>query len=78
MEVDQDVLHNLIVTGFSKNSFDEAVKNAIQGARENHPDEFSRFVSFVATDFEGRIGPKLELTYSVTVRIGAIHAAHDH
>ena len=78
MEVDQNVLHILTVAGFSDTSFDDAVKNAIQGAWENHHEEFTRFVSFEARNFQGLIGPELELKYSVTVAISAIHAEHDH
>lgn len=78
MTVDQDVFHILTVTGFSDSSFDDAVKNAIQGAWDNHHEEFSRFLSFKASEFEGKIGPELELSYSVTVAISAIHAKHHH
>jgi len=78
MQVDQDVLHILTVTGFSNISFDDAVKKAIQGAWDNHHEEFSRFVSFQTREFNGGIGPELELTYSVTVAIGAIHSKHEH
>ncbi|GAA0774933.1 hypothetical protein E1180_01340 [Roseibium denhamense] len=78
MAVDQQVLHNLTVTGFSDKSFDDAVKNAIQGAWENHHEEFSRFVHFTASDFQGEIGADLQLTYCVTVTIGAVHAKHAH
>ncbi|MEP2978843.1 MAG: dodecin domain-containing protein [Lentilitoribacter sp.] len=78
MSVDQNVLHVLTVTGFSRNSFDEAVKHAIRGAWENHHDEFKRFVSFKVNEFQGEIGPELELRYSVTVAISAIHAEHEH
>ena len=78
MSVDQNVLHILTVTGFSDNSFDEAVKNAIDGAWDNHHEEFSRFVSFKVSDFQGTVGKKLKLRYSVTVAISAIHAEREH
>ena len=78
MSTDQHVLHVLTVTGFSDNSFDDAVKNAIQGAWANHHEEFARFVTFQASDFKGTISETLQLTYSVTVAIGAIHAEHEH
>ena len=76
--LDKSVLHNLIITGFSENSFDEAVKNAIQGAYANHGDEYE-FKNFQASDFEGTIGEDLTLKYSITVQISAVHRnGHDH
>ena len=78
MDVDQHVQHVLTVTGTSTNSFDEAVKNTIQGAWENHHEEFARFVSYNVLSFDGQVGKDLEIVYKVTLAISAIHAEHDH
>lgn len=81
MPVDQDVYHVLTVTGFSPNSFDEAAKTAIQGAWENHHDEFSSFVSFEMIKTAGSIemvsGAPVP-SYAATVAISAIHRPHAH
>lgn len=76
MSENQNVLHNLIVTGFSDTSFDDAVSNAINGAWQNHHEEFERFVDFSTSEFVGTIDENLNLKYSVTVKIGAIHKDH--
>ncbi len=73
---DQSVRHNLNVTGYSEKSFDDAVKNAINGANNNHGEEYI-FKSFSAYDFDGSIGENLKITYSVTVKISAIHREHN-
>ena len=81
MPVDQDVYHILTVTGFSPNSFDEAARNAVEGAWENHHEEFDRFVSYEVVRTAGDIdmtksGPGV--SYSATVAISAIHRPHAH
>ena len=81
MAVDQDVYHTLTVTGFSSNSFDDAAKNAIDGAWENHHEEFSRFVSFEMIKTAGSIemvGGAPVPSYAATVAISAIHRPHAH
>ncbi|MEM1399210.1 MAG: dodecin domain-containing protein [Pseudomonadota bacterium] len=79
MSVDQTVWHILTVTGFSSVSFDEAVKNAIAGAKANHPKEFERFVSFEVKSMQGDIvDTDPPVKFSVTVAINAIHAEHNH
>ncbi|MEM8837022.1 MAG: dodecin domain-containing protein [Pseudomonadota bacterium] len=77
---DQSVYHNIIITGFSATSFDEAAKNAVAGAHNNHGDEYL-FKSFKVLEMDGTIEyvndvpDKLE--YSATVRIAAVHRPHD-
>ncbi|MEM9716979.1 MAG: dodecin domain-containing protein [Pseudomonadota bacterium] len=81
MATDQDVYHQLTVTGFSNNSFDEAVKNAIDGGWENHHEEFREFVSFEVVKMAGPIameGGAPVPTYAATVSINAIHRPHEH
>ncbi len=80
MSVDQNVYHVLTVTGFSPNSFDEAAKNAVDGAWENHHEEFESFVSYEVVRTGGNIvmdgSPVVH--YSATVAISAIHKPHAH
>lgn len=81
MGVDDNVYHILTVTGFSPNSFDEAVANAIAGGWENHHEEFSEFKSFEVVKMAGPIemvdgAPSTH--YAATVAISAIHRPHDH
>ena len=73
MSMDRVVYHTLSVTGPSTNRFDEAVKNAIRGAWENHHNAYSRFVSFEAVDLGGQVSDRLELLYQAKVHIQAIH-----
>ncbi|MEM1195324.1 MAG: dodecin domain-containing protein [Pseudomonadota bacterium] len=79
MSTDTHVYHILTVTGFSQDSFDEAVKNAIDGGWRNHQEEFEAFVSFEVVKMDGSItmgdgGPVP--TYAATVAISAIHSHH--
>ena len=81
MSADKKVHHILTVTGYSKNSFDEAAKNAVEEAWENHHEEFEEFVSFEVVNMGGDIVmvdgyPRLQ--YCVTVAISAIHKPHHH
>ena len=82
MIVDQRVDHILTVSGHSENSFDEAVKNAIEGGWENHHEEFEAFVGYETLNLGGNIemddGHPV-VFYTATVAISAIHRKHgDH
>lgn len=47
--------HILTVTGISPNSFDEAVKIALDYGYHNHEEEFSEFVSYEVVKMSGDI-----------------------
>ncbi len=85
MSAGSEVYHILTVTGFSKNSFDEAAANAVKGGWDNHHHEFEEFVSYEVVKLGGNIEMGGEgkdkhpiVFYSATVAISAIHSDHGH
>ena len=68
MSIDTHVYHVLTVTGFSDHSYDEATKSAIEGAWENHHEEFERFVSYEVVKMAGYIEMRDHSTRSQAAR----------
>jgi flavin-binding protein dodecin len=75
--------HILTVTGISSNSFDEAVKLALEYGYHNHENEFSEFVSYEVVKMSGDItmeqhgGHKHPVpSYHATIAISGVHSHH--